>query len=36
MWAVANSKDRESCKQIMQQSIANEISSVIPITDKRI
>jgi glutamyl-tRNA(Gln) amidotransferase subunit D len=35
MWVVANSKDSESSKQIMQQSIANEISSVIPITDKR-
>jgi glutamyl-tRNA(Gln) amidotransferase subunit D len=34
MWVIANSEDREYSKQIMQQSIANEISSVIPFTDK--
>jgi glutamyl-tRNA(Gln) amidotransferase subunit D len=36
MWVIANSKDREYSKQIMQQSIANEISSVIPLRDKGI
>jgi glutamyl-tRNA(Gln) amidotransferase subunit D len=36
MWVIANSKDREYSKQIMQQSIANDISSIIPFTDKRI
>jgi glutamyl-tRNA(Gln) amidotransferase subunit D len=36
MWTVGNSIDRESSKQIMQQSIANEISSVIPLRDKGI
>ena len=30
MWVLANSKDTESSKQIMQQNIANEISSVTP------
>jgi glutamyl-tRNA(Gln) amidotransferase subunit D len=35
MWVLANSKDAESAKKIMQDNIANEISSVIPITDKR-
>jgi glutamyl-tRNA(Gln) amidotransferase subunit D len=34
MWAIANSKDREHCKQVMQQTIANEISSVIILRDK--
>ena len=34
MWVMANSKDREDTKQIMQQSIANEITSAIPFTDK--
>ena len=34
MWVIANSKDREDTKQIMQQSIANEITSAIPFTDK--
>jgi glutamyl-tRNA(Gln) amidotransferase subunit D len=34
MWAVANSKDREHSKQIMLQSIDNEITSAIPFTDK--
>ena len=36
MWVIANSKNREYSKQIMQQSIANDISSIIPFTDKRI
>jgi glutamyl-tRNA(Gln) amidotransferase subunit D len=36
MWIIGNSKDTEYSKQIMQQSIANEISSVIPFTDKGI
>jgi glutamyl-tRNA(Gln) amidotransferase subunit D len=34
MWVLANTKDKESSKQLMQQSIANEISSVIPLRDK--
>jgi glutamyl-tRNA(Gln) amidotransferase subunit D len=34
MWVIANSKDREHSKQIMQENIANEISSAIPFTDK--
>lgn len=34
MWVLANSKDKESAKKMMQENIANEISSVIPITDK--
>jgi len=33
MWVIANSKDREHSKQIMQQSIANEITSSIPFMD---
>jgi glutamyl-tRNA(Gln) amidotransferase subunit D len=36
MWVIANSKDREHSKQIMQQSIANEITSVITLRDKGI
>lgn len=36
MWVIANSKDREHSKQTMQQSIANEITSSIPLTDKGI
>jgi glutamyl-tRNA(Gln) amidotransferase subunit D len=36
MWAIANSKDREHSKQIMLQSIDNEITSAIPLRDKRI
>jgi glutamyl-tRNA(Gln) amidotransferase subunit D len=36
MWVIANSKDREYSKQIMQHSIANEISPIIPFTDKGI
>lgn len=32
MWVLANSKDTESAKKIMQENIANEISSVIPIS----
>ena len=36
MWVLANSKEIESAKKMMQENIANEISSVIPITDKRI
>jgi glutamyl-tRNA(Gln) amidotransferase subunit D len=31
MWVLANSKDSESAKKIMQENIANEISSAIPI-----
>jgi glutamyl-tRNA(Gln) amidotransferase subunit D len=31
MWALANSKDVESTKKVMQENIANEISSSIPI-----
>jgi glutamyl-tRNA(Gln) amidotransferase subunit D len=34
MWAIANSRDREHSKQIMLQSIDNEITSAIPFTDK--
>ena len=36
MWVIANSKEREYSRQIMQHSIANEISSVIPFTGKGI
>jgi glutamyl-tRNA(Gln) amidotransferase subunit D len=36
MWVIANSKDREHSKQIMQENIANEITSAIPFTDKGI
>jgi glutamyl-tRNA(Gln) amidotransferase subunit D len=36
MWVLANSKDRESIKKMMQENIANEISATIPITDKPI
>ena len=36
MWVLANSKEIESAKKMMQENIANEISSIIPITDKRI
>jgi glutamyl-tRNA(Gln) amidotransferase subunit D len=36
MWVIANSKDREHSKKIMQQNIANEITSAIPLTDKGI
>ena len=32
MWVIANSKDREHSKQIMQENIANEITSAIPFT----
>jgi len=32
MWVLANSKDSESAKKIMQENIANEISSAIPIS----
>jgi L-asparaginase/Glu-tRNA(Gln) amidotransferase subunit D len=31
MWALANSKDVESTKKVMQENIAKEISSSIPI-----
>jgi len=34
MWVIANSKDIKHSRQIMQQNIANEITSAIPITDK--
>jgi glutamyl-tRNA(Gln) amidotransferase subunit D len=32
MWVLANSEDTESAKKIMQENIANEISSSIPIS----
>jgi glutamyl-tRNA(Gln) amidotransferase subunit D len=32
MWALANSKDVEDAKKIMQENLANEISSIIPIS----
>jgi glutamyl-tRNA(Gln) amidotransferase subunit D len=32
MWALANSKDMEDAKKIMQENLANEISDVIPIS----
>lgn len=32
MWVLANSKDTESAKKIMQENIANEIASSIPIS----
>jgi glutamyl-tRNA(Gln) amidotransferase subunit D len=34
MWVLANTKEIESAKKMMQENIANEISRVIPITDK--
>jgi glutamyl-tRNA(Gln) amidotransferase subunit D len=34
MWVLANTKEIESAKEMMQENIANEISRVIPITDK--
>jgi glutamyl-tRNA(Gln) amidotransferase subunit D len=36
MWVLANTKEIESAKKMMQENIANEISRVIPITNKRI
>jgi glutamyl-tRNA(Gln) amidotransferase subunit D len=36
MWVLANTREIESAKKLMQENIANEMSSVIPITDKRI
>ncbi len=36
MWVLANNEETESVKKIMQENMANEISRVIPITDKRI
>jgi glutamyl-tRNA(Gln) amidotransferase subunit D len=36
MWVLANSKEIESAKKMMQENITNEISRVIPIRDKRI
>jgi glutamyl-tRNA(Gln) amidotransferase subunit D len=32
MWALANSKDVEAAKKIMQENLANEISPIIPIS----
>jgi glutamyl-tRNA(Gln) amidotransferase subunit D len=32
MWALANSKDVEAAKKIMQENLANEISDIIPIS----
>jgi glutamyl-tRNA(Gln) amidotransferase subunit D len=32
MWALANSKDVEAAKKIMQENLANEISAIIPIS----
>lgn len=32
MWALANSKDIEAAKKIMQENLANEISDIIPIS----
>ncbi len=34
MWVIANSDNMESAKYMMQENIANEITSVSPITDK--
>ena len=36
MWVLANHKDIEFARKMMQENIANEICRVIPITDKRI
>ena len=36
MWVLANSKDIESAKKMMQENIANEICATIPLTDKGI
>jgi glutamyl-tRNA(Gln) amidotransferase subunit D len=32
MWALANTENVEAAKKIMQESLANEISSILPIT----
>lgn len=32
MWALANSKDVEDAKKIMQENLAGEISNIIPIS----
>ena len=34
MWVIANSKDMESAKKMMQENIANEISAISPIEDR--
>jgi glutamyl-tRNA(Gln) amidotransferase subunit D len=36
MWVLANSKEIYSAKKMMQENIANEMTRIIPITDKRI
>jgi glutamyl-tRNA(Gln) amidotransferase subunit D len=36
MWVIANSNSTESAKKIMQENIANEMSTVSPIMDKRV
>ncbi len=36
MWVLANSKEIDSAKTMMQENIANEMTRIIPITDKRI
>jgi glutamyl-tRNA(Gln) amidotransferase subunit D len=36
MWVIANSNSTESAKKMMQENIANEISAVTPIMDKRL
>ena len=36
MWVIANSNSTESAKKMMQENIANEMSTVTPIMDKRI
>jgi glutamyl-tRNA(Gln) amidotransferase subunit D len=36
MWVIANSNSTESAKKMMQENIANEISAVTPIIDKRL
>ncbi|MBV9668212.1 MAG: Glu-tRNA(Gln) amidotransferase GatDE subunit D, partial [Nitrososphaeraceae archaeon] len=34
MWVIANSNSTESAKKMMQENIANEMTTVTPITDK--
>lgn len=36
MWVIANSNSTESAKKMMQENIANEMSTVTPIMDKRL
>jgi glutamyl-tRNA(Gln) amidotransferase subunit D len=35
MWLIANSKDVEQIKKMMQENVANEISAITPITNNK-